>query len=418
MTMATANSDRGEPHERTHPSPEGRSTPPASSVAGPRAVADEPPLRDAVLDALDDAPIPIHSLDARGTIVWANRAELALLGYAPQEYVGRPLAMFHVDPSVAADVLARLARGDTVENYEVRLRTKDGGTRHALLSAHPIARDDARAGAPVARCFSRDITAHKRGEAERVQLARAEEATRLRDEFLALASHELRTPLTVLQLQLDALRTQLDASDRTTVAKLQRSSRACERLGELVEALLDVSRIATGRFALTLERSDAADIARAAADRLREAADAAGCAVTVVTQAAIGSWDRARIEQVIANLISNAVRYAAGTPIAIAVRSAGDAAVIEVRDHGPGLPEDQLGRLFERFERAASFRHYGGLGLGLYFVRQVIEAHGGQVTAHNAVDGGACVTLELPLDQDGDSARATGETAVPDVATP
>jgi signal transduction histidine kinase len=245
--------------------------------------------------------------------------------------------------------------------------------------------------------ITQDLTQRRKLEKERVQLARAQEAVRLRDEFLSLASHELKTPLTALQLQLETLRDGVGASDRAMIAKLDRSRRACARLTELIEALLDVSRIATGRFELTLEQADVAQIVSTAVDRMHEAAEAAGCTLSVAADPAIGTWDRSRIDQVVTNLVGNAIRYAAGTPIEVAVSGRDDAVVIEVRDRGPGLPESQLARIFERFERAASMRHYGGLGLGLYVVRQVVEAHGGSVSARNAAGGGACFTVRLPL---------------------
>jgi signal transduction histidine kinase len=100
----------------------------------------------------------------------------------------------------------------------------------------------------------------------------------------------------------------------------------------------------------------------------------------------------------VTNLVSNSIRYAAGSPIAVTVERRADDAVIEVRDQGPGLPDGQIARLFERFERGTSMHHYAGLGLGLYVVRQITEAHGGQVTAENAAAGGACFTVRLPLD--------------------
>lgn len=387
MTMATANTERGIAPERTTTLPDDPEPPPRGP---PRAEAH--PAGCELLADLDDAPVPIHCVRPDGTILWANRAELALLGYPAQEYVGRSIAELHADPAVAAEVLERLARGGLIHNLEVRLRAKDGSLCYVLLSAKPKPQD------AYVHCFTRDITERKRRETERVQRAHAEEATRLRDEFLALASHELRTPLTVLQLQLEALRARVDATDHATLAKLGRSNRACARLAELVDALLDVSRIATGRFELSLARGDAAEIARTAVDRLSEAAEAAGCAMTLATEPALGTWDRSRLDQVISNLVSNAIRHAAGSEIAVSVRRDGDAALIEVRDHGPGLPEDQLARLFERFERGASMRHFGGLGLGLYFVRQVIEAHGGSVSARNADDGGACVAVRLPCE--------------------
>ena len=214
------------------------------------------------------------------------------------------------------------------------------------------------------------------------------------------------TRFTVLQLHLDGLLERVDASDRAGLAKLQRSTRASQRLAELVEALLDVSRIATGRFTLNLELGDVADIVESAADRLLETAEASGCPLSVSADHAIGRWDRSRLDQVVSNLISNAIRYAAGTPIEVAVTREANEVWIAVRDHGPGLPEQQIARIFRRFERGASMRHFGGLGLGLYLVRQITEAHGGTVIASNSEGGGACITVRLPIEPPHDSVVA------------
>jgi signal transduction histidine kinase len=116
----------------------------------------------------------------------------------------------------------------------------------------------------------------------------------------------------------------------------------------------------------------------------------------------IGRWDRSRLDQMISSMLSNALRYAAGTPITVVMTRELDEVVIAVRDRGPGVPDDQVVRIFERFERGASMRHFGGLGLGLYLVRQIAEAHGGSATASNAPGGGACFTVRLPIsDVDG-----------------
>jgi signal transduction histidine kinase len=181
------------------------------------------------------------------------------------------------------------------------------------------------------------------------------------------------------------------------LAKLERSMRAGNRLAELVEVLLDVSRIATGRFALNLERADVAEIVESAVDRMRDPAEVAGCGLSVTAEHAIGRWDRSRLDQLISSLISNAIRYAAGTPITVGVTREQNAVVIAVRDRGPGVPDEQLVRIFGRFERGASMRHFGGLGLGLYLVRQIAEAHGGTATASNLPGGGACFTVRLPI---------------------
>jgi PAS domain S-box-containing protein len=340
----------------------------------------------------------IFMLDADGNVATWNAGAQRIKGYAADEIIGQHFSVFypeHENRARKTEHELRMAQRDgRYEDEGWRIR-KDGTKFWANVVITAL-RDANGALIGYAK-ITRDLTERRKLEDERLQLARAQEAVRLRDEFLSLASHELKTPLTVLQLQLEALRERVDAGDRATIAKLDRSDRARRRLGELVEALLDVSRIATGQFELHLEEADVGDIVATAVDRLHETAELAGCPLTVVVEHVIGLWDRSRIDQVVSNLVSNATRHAAGTPIQIAVTRQPDGVAIEVRDRGPGLPEGQLTRIFERFERGASMRHYGGLGLGLYVVRQITEAHGGYVTARNAADGGACLTVRLPV---------------------
>jgi signal transduction histidine kinase len=229
-------------------------------------------------------------------------------------------------------------------------------------------------------------------------LAQAQEAVRLRDEFLSIASHELKTPLTALQLQLRSLREQTAPDERLT-KKVDRAQKIGNRLASLIEELLDVSRIATGRLKLKLEALDLAEVVNDVVERLRGAADDARCPLTVEMDGAVrGLWDRVRIEQVLTNLISNSIKYAGGTPIHVSSQVDDRHAVMTIQDKGPGIPEQDLPRVFERFERAASTRHYGGMGLGLYVARQITEAHGGSIVAKNLPGGGASFTVRVPLE--------------------
>ena len=341
----------------------------------------------------------IFMLDADGRVATWNAGAQRIKGYAAHEIIGRHFSAFYPEDQ------ARTGKCD----YELRAAAHDGrfedegwrlrkdGTRFWANVVITALRDPSGALIGYAK-VTRDLTERRQLEEEHVRLAHAEEAVRLRDEFLSLASHELKTPLTVLRLQLEALRDRITGEDRATLAKLERSDRAGRRLTELIDALLDVSRIATGRFTLHREQADLADIVATAVDRLHEIAAGAGCTLSVATDHAIGTWDRSRIDQIVTNLVSNAIRYAAGSPIAVTVERQDHDAVIEVRDQGPGLPDGQIARMFERFERGTSMRHYPGLGLGLYVVRQITEAHGGQVTAENSAGGGARFTVRLPLD--------------------
>jgi PAS domain S-box-containing protein len=229
----------------------------------------------------------------------------------------------------------------------------------------------------------------------------AQQAIEARDEFLSIASHELRTPLTALQIQLQRLDRGLRQGQgpraQQVTDRAEAALRQTLRLGRLVEELLDVSRIATGHLELFLDEFDLVDAVREVVERHREQAERAGCPVEIVaTMPAQGRWDRLRIEQVVTNLFTNAIKYAAGNPIELSVRPDEETVQLVVRDHGMGISEEDLPRIFERFERAVSSQHFGGLGMGLYITRQIVEAHDGRIRSESRPNEGATFIVDLP----------------------
>ncbi|WP_163997501.1 PAS domain S-box protein [Pyxidicoccus caerfyrddinensis] len=234
--------------------------------------------------------------------------------------------------------------------------------------------------------------------------AQAQRAIRLRDEFLSIASHELKTPLTPLALKLQGMKRTLpveslgDSAERMR-ADLELAQRQVRRLAELVDGLLDVSRIRAGRLQLELELVDLSALVRELVERYEPQAQRAQSRIFLEADPSIlGRWDRSRLEQVVSNLLSNALKYGAGRPVHVRVSASGGTARLEVRDEGIGIEPQSLHRIFQRFERAVSERHYGGLGLGLYITRQIVEAHGGCVRAESAPGQGATFTVTLPLE--------------------
>ncbi|WP_437666318.1 ATP-binding protein [Sorangium sp. So ce1182] len=234
----------------------------------------------------------------------------------------------------------------------------------------------------------------------------AQRAIALRDEFLSIASHELKTPLTPLSLQIQILTRRASElccdKERFTwlTDRLGLVRRQCERLRRLVDNLLDVSRIAAGRLALDLEPVRLSEIVRQVVSRCQEGGEIAdsGSRITVSAEDdAAGQWDRMRLEQVVDNLVSNALKYGQGNPIEIAVTSTGSTATLTIMDHGIGIAPEHIGRIFGRFERAVSARNYGGLGMGLYISRQVVEALDGTIEASSVLGEGSTFKVTLPL---------------------
>jgi PAS domain S-box-containing protein len=254
-----------------------------------------------------------------------------------------------------------------------------------------------------ARAEAQIHTAEQAAAAERERTVRAQEAIRERDMFLSVAAHELRTPLTALLLKLQGLE-QLVRPDLTGTPRGARAQRRfadairhTDRMCDLVERLLDVSRIAAGQLEMQREPVDLEALVRRVVRELQDAASEPRTEIRVTaTGAAHGAWDPRRLEQVVQNLLSNAVKYGQGKPIDVAVEDRGAEVRLVVQDRGIGIAAGDLGRIFDAFERAVPIEHYAGLGLGLYIVRRIVEAHGGQITVSSAPGQGATFEIRLP----------------------
>ncbi|WP_437952058.1 ATP-binding protein [Sorangium sp. So ce296] len=229
------------------------------------------------------------------------------------------------------------------------------------------------------------------------------EAVQIREDFVAVASHELRTPLSALVLQIQGLTRAIGRADgglpaEQSLAKLAQAEAQIERLTRLIDTLLDVTRINSGQLELSLEDVDLCDVAREVAGRLESELERAGCSLDLdVPESAIGRWDRLRIDQVITNLLTNAIKYGRGKPIQMRISVDGKSAVLQVMDQGIGIAQEYIARIFGRFERAAPTSSYGGLGVGLYIVDQILRAHGGSIQVESAPGMGARFQVALPL---------------------
>ncbi|MGH9159825.1 MAG: hybrid sensor histidine kinase/response regulator [Vicinamibacteraceae bacterium] len=464
----------------------------------------------------ENAAEGLHLVGQDGVILWANRAELDLLGYPRDEYVGHYIAEFYADEEAATDILNRLSRNEIVRDHEVRLRCKDGSIRYVLITANGLWED---AALVHARCFTRDITDRKQAHEARAWLAaivdssndaiigktldgiitswntaaerifqytaaeaigqhisviipterrteeddvlarlrrgekvghfetvrcakdgraidisltvspirdadgriigasnvsrditdqkRAElelhQASQMKDEFLATLSHELRTPLNAVLGWSQVLRSGVLPPDiqQRALDSLERNARA---QAQLVEDLLDVSRVISGKLKIRAEPVDLARVISAAVDTVGPSAAAKRLEVHLSCDAEtelLVTGDADRLQQVVWNLLSNAVKFTpAGGRVDIDLARRASQAEITVRDTGRGIDSAFLPHVFERFRQADSTaaRAHGGLGLGLALVRHVVEAHGGTVGVDSGGEGrGAAFTVRLPV---------------------
>jgi signal transduction histidine kinase len=235
--------------------------------------------------------------------------------------------------------------------------------------------------------------------------AERERAIHLRDQFLSMASHELKTPLTPMKLQVHLLRRSLDRDlpqgvQQQLGSKFALFEKQLDRIARLVDEMLDVARVDTGQLLLHREPFELGALIRDTVDAFREELALSGCRVEIRAAASVhGRWDRLRVQQVISNLVTNAMKYGGGEPITLELRSDAlrDVAILSVTDQGIGIPREHQEIIFEAFERGSFAPRVGGLGLGLYIVSKIVEAHGGTVRVSSALGAGSTFTVELPL---------------------
>lgn len=344
----------------------------------------------------------IFMLDTTGHVASWNEGAQRIKGYTAHDIIGRHFSKFLPEEDVRTgkcerELATALAEG-RFEEEGWRLR-KDGSRFWANVVIAPL-RDDQGNHIGFSK-ITRDLTERRAAELDRLDLVRAQEALRLRDEFLSVASHELRTPLVALQLQLESVDLDNAALEPKLAAKISRARRNAIRLADLISTLLDVSRIAEGRLTLAIRRIDLGELVREVVDRLEESAALTKNVVVVSGEAHVFAFcDPLRMSQVLSNLLANAFKYAAGTPIDVHLEREDHLAVLTVEDRGPGIPDHQLERVFDRFERAASVRNYPGMGLGLYVAREIVVAHGGSIAARNRDGGGTTIEIRLPITKD------------------
>jgi PAS domain S-box-containing protein len=231
----------------------------------------------------------------------------------------------------------------------------------------------------------------------------SQRAIALRDEFVSIASHELKTPLTSLQLHVEGLLRSVQRGETLgsarSLKKLQAVAQQVTRQERLVHELLDFSHVAAGGLNFQLEEFDLSQLLYEVAERFEEDLAKRQCTLEIDTSGPVlGTWERLRMDQIITNLLSNALKYAPNTAISLRLRADEEHATLHVVDRGPGIAVEDQERIFRRFERAVSRRNYGGFGLGLWLVREIVARLGGAVSVQSEPGHGATFTVVVPRD--------------------
>ncbi|HVF56805.1 MAG TPA: PAS domain S-box protein [Pyrinomonadaceae bacterium] len=362
---------------------------------------------NAIIESAADA---IITKTLEGIITSWNRGAEHIFGYTPDEVIGKHITILIPDdhPDEEPAIIERLRRGERIEHYEtVRVR-KDGSFVDISLTVSPIAGPD---GVLIgASKIARDISDRKRAEAEREillgreQAARreAEEASRLKDEFLATISHELRTPLTAILGWAHLMRAG-QVGEKSATEILETIERNARSQAQLIDDLLDVSRIITGKLRLDVRQVEPGSFIEPAIEALSPAAEAKGLRVQKVMDTGVVSvaGDPARLQQVVWNLLSNAIKFTPrGGRVQLRLERINSHIEIAVSDTGMGINPAFLPHVFDRFRQAdgTTTRTHGGLGLGLSIVRHLVELHGGTVEAESQGEGlGSTFIVKLPV---------------------
>ena len=353
----------------------------------------------AIVDSSDDA---IVGKDLNGVVMSWNAAAERMFGYSPEEIIGRSVRLVIPEDRQHEedDVLKRIRLGHRLDHYETVRRRKDGTLFPVSLTISPVYNEQ---GIVVgASKIARDVTERARADQERGRLLEMARATnRLKDEFLATLSHELRTPLNAIAGYARMMQTGLLRGDKQGRA-IDTIVRNASSLTQMIEDVLDVSRIVSGKVRLHVRAVELSQIVREAVETAQPAADAKGIRVDVLLdpRGTVVSGDPDRLRQVLWNLSSNAVKFSErGGRVEVRLERVNDHVELTVSDDGIGIAPEFVPHLFERFSQAdaAINRLHGGLGLGLAICRHLVELQGGRISAHSDGAGkGATFRIELP----------------------
>jgi len=353
----------------------------------------------AIVDSTGDAVLG-KTLD--GVITYWNRGARELYGFSAAEAIGRNIADLIVPEeklAELAEILESVRRGQGVTRIDTTRQDKAGQRLAVSLTISPIL--DAEGHVTGASAIARDITARRQYEKAQAQARRAaEEANRVKTDFLSIVSHELRTPLTVILGNISLLTDHTNMPDPAEAAVIAKDIEdSAQSLLSLINDLLDLSEMEAGQARLKLAPVQAEELVLEVAQAAEVLAQAKGLAVETYSEPLTLMADPLRLKQALMNLVDNAIKFTQSGTVTVGVGRAGNNALFEVNDTGQGIPDEGTARIFDAFHQAdSSFtRSAQGTGLGLTIVRRIVEQHGGVINVESEPGKGSTFYLALPL---------------------
>ena len=349
-------------------------------------VKDLEDINEELTDFIENAALPLHWVNGEGIITWANQAELTALGYERDEYIGQPISNFHADQDIISDILKRLTNYETLHNYRARLICNDGSIKHVLISSNVLEKE----GKFIhTRCFTRDITPMVLEEQRK-------------NDFVSMVSHELKTPLTSILSYVQVMLSKISKSEDTFISQaLARTEKQAKSMTRMINDFLNMSRLEEAKVQLNIESFDLNELLYEVAEEIEITNQTHHIEYTPACKLSI-SADRAKLSQVLDNLISNAIKYsAASSNIVVGCEQLGTMVKVYVQDQGIGISEDDQKLLFERFYRVESkaTKHTTGFGIGLYLVAEILRYHHSKIEVTSSPGKGSTFYFLMPLEQ-------------------
>lgn len=363
---------------------------------------------------LENIPDMVFVKDAKDLkFVRLNKAAEEIIGQSRDRLYGKTDYDFF--SKEAADFFTAkdrevLSSGKILDIPEEEIVSKTLGKRYLHTKKVPI--NDSNGAPEYLLGISEDITKKRRIEELRLQLKEeeisrkeAEKGLKTREDFISIAAHELRTPITPLKMQLEFIPEYLKGAKfphrEEALALLEKSRKQLDAFILLVDKLLDLSRITSGRLSLSLEKTDLKTPINSVIDKMEYELSRAGSKLDLeLEDNVIGLFDPTRIEQVLSNLLGNAIKFGGGKPIKLSLKKRGSNAQITIEDNGIGIPIDKQKLIFQVYERAASNKRFPGLGVGLYVSKEIVSAHHGLITVESEPGKGSCFQITMPLSVD------------------